>query len=41
LRKTNAYPDSFKSIGFTPEKQIETLTLSGMDTLVVKFTRVD
>ena len=27
FEKTNAYPDSFKSIGFTPEKQIETLTL--------------
>jgi membrane-bound lytic murein transglycosylase len=27
FKKTKSYPDSFKSIGFTPEKQIETLNL--------------
>ncbi len=27
LEKIKSYPDSFKSIGFTPEKQIETLNL--------------
>ena len=27
LEKIKSYPDSFKSIGFTPEKQIETLAL--------------
>ena len=27
FEKIKSYPDSFKSIGFTPEKQIETLTL--------------
>ena len=27
FEKIESYPDSFKSIGFTPEKQIETLTL--------------
>ncbi len=27
LKKVESYPDSFKSIGFTPERQIETLNL--------------
>ena len=27
LKKVQSYPDAFKSIGFTPEKQIETLNL--------------
>ncbi len=27
FKKVESYPDSFKSIGFTPEKQIETLNL--------------
>ena len=27
FKRTESYPDSFKSIGFTPEKQIETLNL--------------
>ena len=27
LKKVKSYPDAFKSIGFTPEKQIETLNL--------------